>query len=268
MKAIQVGAYGGPDVLKLVDLPEPSPAPGEVLVRVKGAGVNPVDVYFREGSTAKLPLPFTPGRDAAGIVEKVGSEVKGIEPGARVYVAADGGTYGEMIVVPARQVHPLPERLSFSQGAGVGVPYGTAYRALFMRLGARPGHTVLVHGATGGVGIAAVQLARAHGLTVIGTGGTEEGRHLAMEQGAEHMLDHHDPDYLRKLMEITGGRGVDLIVEMAAHINLGKDLTVLARRGRVAVVGSRGAVEVTPRDAMGREAEIMGVTLASATDDD
>jgi len=123
----------------------------------------------------------------------------------------------------------------------------------------------LVHGASGGVGIAATQIAKQAGLKVIGTAGTEEGLSLALEQGADHALNHKDPDYLQQILKLTGGRGVDVILEMAAHLNLGKDLTLLAPKGRVVVIGSRGPVEINPRDAMGRDAAILGMTLFNVT---
>ncbi|HUJ75482.1 MAG TPA: NADPH:quinone reductase, partial [bacterium] len=153
----------------------------------------------------------------------------------------------------------------FAQGAAVNVPYATAYRALFQRAQAQPGETVLVHGASGGVGVASVQMARAAGMFVIGTAGTEKGRRLVAEQGAHHALDHGVPGYLDQIMKITRGRGVDLVLEMLANVNLGKDLTLLAPRGRVVVIGSRGPVEINPRDTMRRDASILGFTLLNAT---
>jgi len=144
------------------------------------------------------------------------------------------------------------------------VPYATAYRALFQRARARAGEWVLVHGASGGVGVAAVQLARAAGLHVIGTGGTDEGRRLAREEGAHHVLDHRAPDYLEQAVALTGGRGVDVILEMLANVNLDRDLGVLARRGRVVVIGNRGSIEINPRAAMTRDADILGMSLLNA----
>ncbi len=139
---------------------------------------------------------------------------------------------------------------------------------LFYRGKPIAGESILVHGASGGVGLAAVQFARAFGLTVFGTAGTVAGRRLVLEQGAHHALDHHNPKYLQELMSLTHGRGVDLILEMAAHANLGKDLPLLAKNGRVIVVGSRGPVEITPRETMGRDADIRGMTLMNATESD
>jgi NADPH2:quinone reductase len=275
MKAIRVHEFGGPEVLRVEDVPDPKPGAGEVLVRVRAAGVNPVDVYMHSGTYArKPPLPYTPGADGAGEVEALGSGVAGFTPGDRVYVAGVGntvagaGTYAERAVCIPSQLHHLPGRVSFAQGAALGVPYCTAYRALFQRAAARPSETVLVHGATGGVGIAAVELAHSHGLTVIGSGGTDEGLATAREHGADVLVNHRAPNYTDDIMRATGGRGVDVIIEMAAHINLDRDLTLLARHGRLVVVGSRGPIEINPRNAMGRDAAILGMTLFNATERD
>jgi NADPH2:quinone reductase len=186
--------------------------------------------------------------------------------GQRVYTAGSlTGAYAELALCVESQCQQLPEGVTFAQGAGVNTPYATAYRALFQRAKALPGETVLVHGASGGVGTAAVQLARAAGLRVVGTAGTEEGRRLVLEQGAHEVLDHHAPDYLGQLGGLTGGRGVDVILEMLANVNLDKDLGVLAPGGRVVVIGSRGTVEINPRQAMTRDAAILGMTLFNAS---
>jgi NADPH2:quinone reductase len=267
MKAIRVHEFGGPEQLKLEDVPDPQAGPGQVLVRVRAVGVNPVDTYIRSGAHAVKPkLPHTPGMDAAGTVEAVGEGVTRVHTGDRVYVAGTlSGAYAELALCDEHQVHSLPASCSFAQGAGVGVPYATAYRALFQRARALPGETVLVHGATGGVGVAATQLARAAGMRVIGTGGTEEGRRLAAEQGAHEVLDHRAEGYLQKIVELTGGRGTDVVLEMLANVNLNKDLEILARGGRVVVIGSRGSVEINPRLTMGRDSSILGMSLVNAT---
>ncbi len=270
MKAIVVKEFGDPSVLKLEEVPDLKPGKGQVLVRLEATGVNPVEAYIRSGNYASKPnLPYTPGADGAGVVAALGKGAKGIKVNARVYVeGALTGTYAQACLADARSVHPLPPSVTFAQGAAMGVPYGTAHRSLFGRAKAQKGETVLVHGASGGVGTAAIQLAKAAGLTVIGTAGTEEGLNLVREQGAKLVLNHKTPDYLEELKNFTEGRGVDLILEMAAHTNLGKDLTVLAKKGRVVVIGSRGPVEINPRDTMGRDAAILGMTLANATLED
>ena len=263
MKAIRVNEFGPPEVMKLTEVERPNPGAGEVLVRMQAVGVNPVETYIRSGNYARKPaLPFTPGNDGAGVVEAVGEGVKTPAVGDRVYTAGSiSGTYAEFALCRASEVHPLPERVSFAQGAAMGTPYATAYRGLFQRGEAVPNEILLVHGASGGVGTAAVQLAAARGLRVLGTAGTEEGRRLVREQGAREVFDHHAPDYLDRIMEATAGRGVDVILEMVGQTNLGKDLTILAPQGRVVVIGNRGRVEIDARDAMARDAEIRGMVL-------
>jgi NADPH2:quinone reductase len=273
MKAIRVHEYGGPAVMKLEDVPDPKAGPGEVVVRVRAAGVNPVDAYIHTGSYARKPvLPYTPGQDGAGEVQSVGADVDGFKAGDRVYIGGVGstiagvGTYAELALCSPSQLHHLPARVSFGQGAALGVPYCTAYRALLQRAHAKPGETVLVHGATGGVGIACVELAHARGLTVIGSGGTDPGLAAAREHGADVVVNHRSAGYADQIMRATGGKGVDLIVEMAAHVNLDRDLGLLSKYGRVVVVGNRGKTEIDARQAMGRDATILGMTLFNVTD--
>ncbi len=270
MKAIRVEQFGGPEVMKLEDTPDPRADQGQVLVRMKAIGVNPVDTYMRAGAYPRKPnLPYTPGADGAGIVEAVGASVKRFKTGDRVYVVGSvTGTYADLAVCPESRVFPLAARVSFAQGAAMGVPYGTAYRALFQKANAKPGETLLVHGASGGVGTAAVQLGRALGMTVVGTGGTDKGRALVAEQGAHHVFDHKAADYTEKVMAATNGRGVDVITEMLANVNLPKDFAMLAPLGRVVVIGNRGTIEINPRDFMGKDGTVLGMTLFSATDQD
>jgi NADPH:quinone reductase len=268
MKAIRVHEFGAPEAMRLEEVTDPTPGPGQVVVRLSAIGVNPVDSYIRSGQyRPDLKLPYTPGLDGAGTIAAIGPEVKHRRVGERVYVSWSlSGTYAEQVLCTEFQTHPLPEGISFGQGAAIGVPYGAAFRALFQRGHALPGETLLVHGASGGVGIAAVQLARAAGLTVIGTAGSEQGERLVRAEGAHHVLNHHAPGYLDALPELTCGQGVDIILEMLANVNLGRDLQVLATGGRVVLIGSRGSVEIDPRDAMGQEASILGMTLYNATE--
>jgi NADPH:quinone reductase len=266
MKAIRVEKFGGPEVLKAAEVPDPTPAARQILVRIHAAGVNPVDTYIRSGNYGRLPpLPYTPGTDGAGVVEQVGGEVQRVRVGDRVYVAGSlTGTYAERCVCEEAQVHPLPSAVTFEEGAALGVPYATAYRALFQRGGAAKGQTVLIHGATGGVGVATLQFARGVGIKTLVTGGTETGKLSLIEQGADAVFDHHELGYCEQVLEYTEGRGVDVIVEMLANVNLEKDLGMLAKGGRVVVVGSRGPVEINPRELMVREADIRGVMLFNA----
>jgi len=270
MKAIRVDEFGPPEVMKLVEAADLNPGPGQVLVRIKAAGVNPTDTYARAGQYGRRPaLPFTPGSDAAGIVEAVGGGVGRVKAGDRVYTSGtSSGAYAELALCEESQVHPLPDAVSFSQGAGVYIPYGTAYRALFLRAQARPIETVLVHGASGGVGIAAVQIARAAGMRVIGTAGSERGRGLVKEQGADQVLDHKAPDHLDQVPHLTADRGVDIVLEMMAHIHLERDLAVLAPGGRIVVIGSRGRLEIDPRAIMSSQATVLGMTLFKTPEGD
>ena len=270
MKAIRINEFGPPNVMKYEVVDDVKPAAGQVKVKIMAAGVNPVEAYIRSGAYARKPtLPYTPGSDGAGIVEAVGEGIVSVKTGDRVYTSGSvTGTYADMAVCAERHVHPLQENVSFQQGAALGVPYGTAYRALFQRAHAVPGETVLIHGATGGVGIAAVQLALAAGITVIATGGSQRGRTLLAVQRASQVLDHSLPGYLDTIKSITRDRGVDIVLEMLANVNLAKDLEVLAKNGRIVVIGSRGPVEINPRDLMARDSAILGMTLFNAGETD
>ena len=267
MKAIRVHEFGEPDVLRLEDVPDPVPAHNQVVIRAKAVGVNPVDTYIRAGKYGPKPFPFTPGADAAGVVESVGTGVTGCKVNDRVYIsAAISGSYAEKILCDEKAVHPLPDHVSFQQGAAMGVPYGTAYRALVIRGAAKPGETVLIHGGSGGVGTAAIQIAHALGLTVFATAGSEKGMDLIRQQGAHQAFNHRQDGYLQQIMDATGGRGVPLILEMASHVNLGHDLQLLGKQGRVVVIGNRGPIEINPRDTMSRDADIRGMSLMNATE--
>jgi len=268
MKAIQVHQFGGPEVLVLHEVPTPKPGQGEVLVRVHAAGVNPYDTYMRSGAYPVKPtLPYTPGSDAAGQIEALGAGVAKVKPGDRVYTATTlTGAYAEYALARENQVYPLPEKISFSQGAGLWVPYGTAYTALRHHADARAGETLLVHGASGGVGIAAVQFARSLGLTVLGTAGTSRGLELVKKEGAHHVFDHTKAGYSEEILKATGGRGVDVVLEMLANVNLATDLKLLAIRGRVIVIGNRGEITINARELMTRRSSVRGFTLWAATE--
>ncbi|HXX99691.1 MAG TPA: NADPH:quinone reductase [Candidatus Limnocylindrales bacterium] len=268
MKAIQVHQFGGPEVLELHEVATPRAGPGQILVRVHAAGVNPYDTYMRSGTYAVKPsLPYTPGSDAAGTVDAVGDGVKKVKAGDKVYTAKTlTGAYAEYTLADESQIYPLPGKISFAQGAGLWVPYGTAFTALHHHAKAHAGETLLIHGASGGVGIAAVQFARAQGLTVLGTAGTPRGLELIKKEGAHLAFDHTKAGYAEEIMKATGGRGVDVILEMLANVNLATDLKLLALRGRVIVIGNRGEITINPRELMARRAAVRGFTLWAATD--
>ncbi len=268
MKAIRVHQFGGPEQLKLDEVPTPKPGPGQVLVKVHSAGVNPYDTYMRAGTyPVKPPLPFTPGSDAAGVIESVGEGVTKVKPGDRVYTATTvTGAYAEYAVVLESKVQPLPANLSFAQGSGIYVPYGTAYYALHFSSQARASETVLIHGASGGVGTAAIQVARSMGLTVFGTAGTAKGLDLIRKEGVHQAFDHTKAGYTDEIMKATGGRGVDIVLEMLANVNLAADMKLLAMNGRVIVIGNRGEITINAREIMIRRASIRAFTLWVVTD--
>jgi NADPH2:quinone reductase len=266
MKAIRVHEFGDPNVLKLEDIPIPVVSNGQVLVRVKAVGINPIETYIRAGKIGPMKFPYTPGNDSAGLVEAVGTGVTHIRHGDRVYTSKTlSGSYAELTLCDSQDAHPLPDRATFQQGAGVGTPGGTAFRGLFQRGRGIPGETVLIHGATGGVGTAAVQMARSAGMKVVATASTDKGREYALAQGAHHAVDHGITRRLDEVKSLTDGRGFDLIVELAADRNLASDLTAVAKGGRIVVIGSHGKIEIDPRDTMNRESDILGLMLFGAT---
>jgi NADPH2:quinone reductase len=222
---------------------------------------------MRAGTYAlKPPLPYTPGSDAAGVVEAVGDGVKKVKRGDRVYAAKTlTGAYAEYALALEEQVHQLPTKIDFKQGAGIWVPYGTAYHALYHSAKAHASETALVHGASGGVGIAALQIARAMGLKIFGTAGTPKGVEVAKREGAHQVFDHRKAGYQEEILQATDNRGVDIILEMLANVNFSNDTKLLANGGRVIVIGSRGEVTINPRELMGRRASIRAFTLWAIT---
>jgi NADPH2:quinone reductase len=238
-------------------------------LRVHAIGVNPVDTYILAGKHYKAQLPYTPGKDAAGHIEIVGPGVTEFQPGDRVYASnAISGTYAQRALCAVSMVHPLPEKSSFAHGATLGIAAGVAYFALFLRSAAKAGETVLIHGATGGVGLAAVQLGRAAGMTIFATAGDDRGCKFLLDQGAHQAFHHNITEDPVRLKSLTAGRGIDVIIENAADKNLASDLGALSDRGRVAVVGSRAPIQIDPRQTMQRNADIRGVTLERTTPDE
>ena len=278
MKGVLVENFGGTEELKIkYDLSLPVNGPerlnaNQVLVKVMFAGVNPVDTYVRSGQYARLPsLPYIPGNDAAGYIEAVGNEVpKNAFPlGSRVFLTGAGknsGCYAEYVTVDMQYVFPLDNRLSFAQGAGLGVPYFTAYKALVLKGKTKKNELVLIHGASGAVGTAAVQIAHSLGAIVYGTAGSEEGIDIVAKCGAQHVFNHHEKDYEEKMKKQTNGQGFDVIIENMANINLEKDMQMLNKNARIMVIGSRGAITINPRHLMAPEASIQGVALGSTSE--
>jgi NADPH2:quinone reductase len=273
MQAILVRQHGAPEVLQVATLPDPVAGPGEVRVRVAAIGVNPYDTYMRAGGYANAPdCPYIPGADAAGTIDQIGAGVTGLSVGDRVYVGGttagkSHGAYASLVICRPPQVHALPARLSFAQGAAIHVPYATAWRALFGRAQLKAGESVFVHGGSGAVGLATIQIARAAGHTVVATASTPEGTALALAAGATQVFNHRTPGYLDQVAAALPG-GPAVIVEMLANVNLDHDLTLLAKHGRIVVVGNRGRIDIDPRKIMGKEAAVSGMALWNLSEDE
>lgn len=275
MKAIVVNQYGVEDSMQLKDIPEPVPGPGEVLVAMKNAGVNPNETYVLTGTYAFYTpeLPFTLGFDGAGVIDAVGENVTQFKPGDRVYIAGfmakyNSGTYAEKVRVSVDAVQKLPDNVDFAQGAALGIPATAAYRAIYLRGNVKPGETVLIHGASGGVGLLAIQMAKACGATVIGTASSEEGKALILEQGADHAMSHLTADNSSELKDYTDQKGPDVIIEFLANKNLAIDMEVIAKYGRIVVIGNRGTIEINPRLLMAKDSDIRGLGIPNYTADE
>lgn len=270
MKAIRAHAFGGPEVLKLDEIADPAPGPGEVLIDIKAIGVNPADTYMRGGAYAIVPdLPYIPGGDAGGVVGAVGAGVTKFSVGDRVAVGTALGfvmqqCYAEKVVRAEENVVALPDGVSFAQGAALGVPYATAHYGLFARGGAKSGETVFIHGASGAVGTAAIQLAKRAGLKVIGSAGTDKGLQLVLDEGADAAVNHTEAGYIEKVREASNG-GPELILEMLANVNLAADLDLVAKYGRIIIIGNRGEITVNPRMTMMKELDLRGLALFNGT---
>ena len=274
MKAIQVTQFGGPEKLVYTDVEDVVAGKGEVCVRLYAAGVNPADVYILTGTYSTIPqLPYIPGVDGAGIVEAIGEEVSNVRVGDRVFIATlngsySTGTFAQKVVCDKTNVYPLPDHVSFEQGAALGIPALTAYRALFQRANLKSGQTVLVHGASGGVGIQAVQMAKAHGAKVIGTASKPEGKKLVEQAGADVVIDHVTEATINEVLALTDGNGPDVIIEFLANVNLETDLKLISRFGKIVVIGNRGSIEINPRLAMQKECDILGMALWNASQEE
>ena len=240
MKAILFDQLGGPEVLKLGDAPKPEVKPGWVLVKNHAIGINFADTLFRQGQYLMRPnLPDTPGLEAAGVVEAVGSGVENLKPGARV-AAIGSKTYAEYSVASANQVMPLPDFVSFAEGAAFPIQVLTAYHMLYTAHQTTPGQTVLVHSAAGGVGIVAVQIAKAVGARVIGTVSSDSKIGLVKEYGAEAVINYATQDFAEEALKLTDGKGVDLILDAVGKPTLEKGLRCLAPFGHLMLYGRAG----------------------------
>ncbi|MFB6235689.1 MAG: NADPH:quinone reductase [Halopenitus sp.] len=275
MRAVRYHGHGDESVLTLEDVDQPSPAPDQALVRIEAASVNPIDTYIRAGNVSPPGgLPHVGGSDLAGVVEAVGDEVTGLEPGDRVYATGLGlfspGTYTEYTVAPESQLAPLPEGVEFRDAAAGAMAFATAWRALVTRGDLELGDVALVHGASGGVGHAAVQVAKAAGAFVVGTAREGESADLAREYGADAVVDYRSDDLAGDLEAATNGREVDVVFEPHADLHLEANLDRLARGGRIVVIGEENPIEIdagVSMTAKQADADLRFMSLMASPDD-
>jgi NADPH:quinone reductase-like Zn-dependent oxidoreductase len=238
MRAMQAHQFGGPEQLKLEDAPEPKPEAGQVVIRVRAAGINPADLVRLSGRLGSLPLPYIPGTDVCGEVESVGTGVSNLKRGERVFGRAITGGYAEKACLAAGEAIPLPANLSFEEGAAIPIPFYTAYHALHNKAAVKSGESVLVSAGGGGVGVAAIQLARLAGARVITTVGSREKAERVTALGAHVAVNYKEQDFVAEAQKFTDKKGVDIIIENVAADNLAKDFLAVAPFGRIVVIGT------------------------------
>jgi NADPH2:quinone reductase len=241
MKAIQIHKFGGPEELILEEVRDPVPGPGQLLIDVKAAGVNPVDTTFRSGAhplAKSMKLPWIPGIDVSGVVAAIGESVKGFEIGDSVFGPAASGGYAEKALLPAFKAAKLPQKFNFLEGASLPVVLYTAYYALIYQAEIRPGETVLVHAGAGGVGSMAVQIGKAAGARVITTVSSKEKADFCKKLGADVVINYKEEDFATICLQQTEGRGVDAVIEMVASENLDSDFQALKKFGRLVILGA------------------------------
>jgi NADPH2:quinone reductase len=248
MKAIQVAEVGSPEVLKLVDIPIPEPKPSEAVVQIKAAGVNFIDVYFREGRYP-ASLPFVNGQEGAGVVTKIGSEVTGVKPGDRVAYSGVLGSYAEYAAVPADRLVLVPDELDFTQAAAAMLQGMTAHYLSHSTYPIKRGDSVLIHAAAGGVGLLLIQMAKNLGARVIGTAGTEEKASLARDAGADDVIIYTRQDFETEVRQLTEGKGIHVVYDGVGKTTFEKDLNVMRPRGYVVLFGGASG-PVPPFDLM------------------
>jgi NADPH2:quinone reductase len=269
MKAMRAHQFGGPEQLRFEDAPEPQVGQGQVLIRVRAAGINPADLVRLSGRYPQaLTLPYIPGTDVCGEVEAVGAGVTSVRAGDRVFGRALSGGYAEKTCLLANEATPLPRNLSFAEGAAIPIPFYTAYRALHHKAAIKAGETALVSAGGGGVGVAAIQLAKIAGARVITTVGSQEKAARTRELGADVAINYKEQDFAAEVQKLTDGKGVEVIIENVAADNLGKDVTILARDGRIVLIGTGTgkAPEATfaVMYALMKDANLYGMSLVNA----
>jgi NADPH:quinone reductase-like Zn-dependent oxidoreductase len=293
MRAVLIRKHGGPEVLEIADLPKPEAGPGQALVRIEAAGMNHLDTWVRRGLPGlKLPLPMIPGSDAAGVVAGIGPGVEGIKEGDRVFVSPGfscgrcvhclsgwdalckdygiigehcGGTQAGYAALPAANLMPLPDGVSFEEGAAFPLVFLTAWHMLVTRARVRPGEEVLVHAGGGGVGTAAIQIARLHGARVFATVGSDGKADRVRALGADEAINYRTHDFLEEVRRLTGKRGVDIVVESVGQETWERSLKALARGGRMVTCGATSGYEAKTdlRYVFSRGLSILGSTMGS-----
>ncbi|MFD4877983.1 quinone oxidoreductase family protein [Streptomyces sp. NPDC058420] len=262
VRAMVVNSYGGPDTLTAQDVHLKAPGRGEVLVRLAVAGVNFVDIYMRRGMRP-VPLPFTPGLEGAGVVEAVGPGVSTVQPGDRVAYAQQPGAYAESTVVPADSLIPLPDDVSFEQGAAFPLQGMTAHYLIHEYRKPSEGDVVLIHAAAGGVGLLLVQWARHLGARVIGTVSTQEKAAAVREAGAHDVILYTEQDFAKEILRMTEGHGADLIIDGVAATTFAGNLQAAALRGHIVIFGAASgpADPISPNVLMERSLSLSGGDL-------
>src|SRR5216683_1863237 len=268
MKAMRAHQLGGPEQLRFEDAPEPQPQAGQVLIRVRAAGVNPADLVRLSGRLGQPALPYVPGTDVCGEVEVVGGGVTHVKRGDRVFGRALGGGYAEKTCMAASEAILLPAKLSFEEGAAIPIPFYTAYHALHNKAALRAGETVLVSAGGGGVGVAAIQLARLAGARVITTVGSREKAERVSALGAHVAVNYKEQDFVAEVQKFTDKKGVDVIIENVAADNLAKDFLAVAPRGRIVVIGTgtgkAGDASFPVFAALMKDVTMLGMSLINA----
>jgi len=268
MKAIRVAKYGGPEELQLQEVAQPEPGAGEALVRVHASGVNYADIYFRNGTLARpIPFPFTLGIEGAGEIEAVGEGVSELKRGDRVAYKRSLGSYAEYDVVKAAEIAPLPDGVSFHDGAAIILQGLTAHYLVHEFYPIKRGSTVLVHAAAGGVGLLLVQWVKHMGAVVIGTVSTDEKAKIARGAGADHVILYTKQDFAEQAKKLTGGAGVDYVIDGVGKTTFTKDLDALKPRGWATIFGmpSGPADPVVPNSLMMKSLTISGGALSNYT---
>ncbi len=270
MKAMRLAEFGSPANLRLEEAPDPELREGHVVIRVKATGINPADLVRMSGKYPQpLPLPYIPGTDVAGEVEAIGAGVGHVRVGERVFGRSlNGGGYAEKACLPTNETFSLPTNLSFAEGAAIPVPFYTAYVALHHKAQLKEGETVLISAGGGGVGVAAIQLAKAAGARVITTVGSQEKAERTKELGADIALNYKEQDFAAEVQSLTDGKGVDVIIENVAADNFAQDFTALGQHGRIVLIGTGTgkAPESTfmTGAALFKEATIYGMALPNS----